>query len=232
MNRSQRAILKGLLLIASLAGLTLFIRATDLAHVFDATWADTHLRGPAGPLVFLAIGTLIMAAGLPRQVISFIGGYAFGFLAGSLLTLAASAAGCLITLSYARFLGQDFIRRRRSKKIQKLNAVLSANPFKSALLIRFLPVGSNLLTNLAGGVSNAHAGRFVLGSAVGYIPQTVVFSLLGTGIRVNSWMSTGLSVLLFLFSSVIGYTLYRRSRLDCALDNGNGGNGDSGENCA
>ena len=80
------------------------------------------------------------------------------------------------------------------------------------LLIRFLPAGSNLLTNLAAGVSKVGAMPFILGSAIGYIPQTAVFALVGSGIGVDHFWRFSLSVLLFLICGGLGIHLYRRYR--------------------
>jgi len=80
------------------------------------------------------------------------------------------------------------------------------------LLIRFLPFGSNLVTNLAAGVSRVPAFPFFAGSAIGYLPQTVVFALLGSGVAVDPELRFGLSAVLFAASGAVGVYLYRRFR--------------------
>jgi len=81
-----------------------------------------------------------------------------------------------------------------------------------ALLIRLLPAGSNLLTSLTAGVSSAPALPFIAGSALGFIPQTFIFALTGTGVSIDPAMRIGLSVVLFLISAALGIYLYRRFR--------------------
>ena len=88
------------------------------------------------------------------------------------------------------------------------------------LLIRLLPVGSNLATNLIAGVSSAGGIAFIGGSTVGYIPQTVVFALLGSGINLDPEIRISLSVALFFVSATLGVYLYRRYK------RGKGLNGD------
>ena len=80
------------------------------------------------------------------------------------------------------------------------------------LLIRLLPIGNNLATNLAAGVTSVRALPFILGSLIGYIPQTLVFALVGSGVNVDPALRIGLAVLLFLVSGVIGVWLYRKYR--------------------
>ena len=88
------------------------------------------------------------------------------------------------------------------------------------VLIRFLPVGSNLITNLLAGVSSVRPLPFVAGSLIGYLPQTVIFVLLGSGIHVQPMVRSALSVLLFVVSATLGITLYRRLRRGRPLDEG------------
>ncbi|MDE0539706.1 MAG: SNARE associated Golgi protein, partial [Rhodospirillales bacterium] len=80
------------------------------------------------------------------------------------------------------------------------------------LLIRLLPAGSNFLTNLAAGVSSARFPLFLAGSAIGYIPQMVVFALLGSGINLDPGLRISASVVLFFVSAGLGIYLFRRVR--------------------
>jgi uncharacterized membrane protein YdjX (TVP38/TMEM64 family) len=84
--------------------------------------------------------------------------------------------------------------------------------------LRLLPVGSNLATNLAAGVSGVRALPFIAGSGLGFIPQTVIFALLGSGIHLDPGLRISTGIVLFLFSGMLGVTLFRRYRESLALD--------------
>jgi uncharacterized membrane protein YdjX (TVP38/TMEM64 family) len=86
------------------------------------------------------------------------------------------------------------------------------------VLIRLLPVGNNLITNLLAGVSSAPLVSFLAGSLIGYLPQTVIFVLLGSGIHVQPVWSTAISVALFVASGLLGAFLYRRMRAGKSFD--------------
>jgi uncharacterized membrane protein YdjX (TVP38/TMEM64 family) len=81
-----------------------------------------------------------------------------------------------------------------------------------------LPVGSNVLTNLAAGISRARAAPFLAASFVGYLPQTIVFALVGSGVDVAPVLKIGMAALLFLASGVLGAYLYHRHRHGVSLD--------------
>jgi len=221
---SMRGLLRGLVFLASLVAIGFLVQAMQLDAFLDKTWIDAEVRGRgfAGEAMLVGVGAVFVAVGLPRQVISFLAGYAFGFTTGMAVALAATALGCIITFFYARFLGRDVVSRRFPGKIRRIDDFLADNPFTMTLLIRFLPAGSNLLTNLAAGVSRVGWLPFVAGSAIGYIPQTAVFALVGSGIGVDPVWRIGLSVVLFLACGGLGIYLYRRYRHGKSLENGTG----------
>ena len=220
-----RGILRGLVFLASLVAIGFLVQAMQFDSFLDKAWIDSEIRGRGftGEALLVLTGAVFVAVGLPRQVISFLAGYGFGFVAGLGLGLAATTLGCIISFFYARFLGLDVIQRRFPGKDRRIDDFLADNPFTMTLLIRFLPAGSNLLTNLAAGVSRVGWLPFVAGSAIGYIPQTAVFALVGSGIGVEPVWRIGLSVVLFVVCGGLGIHLYRRYRHGKSLDGDNGG---------
>ncbi len=215
-----KIILRGGGLLASLVLLVVAIRVSGLQDALDEAWIDRYVRGhgAAGVAMFVAMGALFTAVGLPRQIISFLAGYAFGLAFGALVGVLATACGCTITFYYARFMGRDLVANRFPGKVRRIDAFLADNPFTMTLLIRFLPVGSNLVTNLAAGVSSVAFLPFIAGSAIGYVPQTLVFALVGTGINVDATTNIALAVGLFVVSGALGVYLYRKYRHGKVLD--------------
>jgi uncharacterized membrane protein YdjX (TVP38/TMEM64 family) len=209
-----RIVLHGLGVLGSLVIIGFLVRLSGLGDILDERWIDQEVRGKglAGELLFLGVGGLATAVGFPRQVIAFMGGYAFGFLYGTGLGLLAALLGCIAAFFYARLFGRSLLAERLSGRIRQVDSFVSGYPFSMTLLIRLLPVGSNALTNLAAGISSVASLPFLLGSAIGYIPQTAVFALVGSGINVDPAWRIGIGVLLFVVSGVLGVYLYRRLR--------------------
>ncbi len=211
---NPKIILRGLLVLLSMAALGFLVNRLHLGDLLNQGWIDREVRGKgiSGEILFLAIGTVFTAVGLPRQVIAFMGGYAFGFLYGTWLGLLATELGCAASFFYARLLGRPFVVKRLSGKIAHVDNFVRDYPFTMTLLIRLLPVGSNVATNLAGGVSSVPAVPFLLGSALGFLPQTAIFALVGSGVNVDPVWRIGLGVVLFVGSGVLGVYLFRRLR--------------------
>lgn len=217
---SAKLVIRSSALFVALAAIGLALKAAGLIDVIDEAWVDATIRGRGvnGYLIFLAVGWGLTSVGLPRQLVAFLAGYAFGFVLGTGLSLAATVMGCVTAFTFARLFGRDLVASRISGRIKRVENFLSDNPFSMTLLIRFLPLGSNFLTNLAAGVSSVRALPFFSGSALGYIPQMMVFALVGSGITLEPGLRISLSAALFLVSGVIGIALYRKYRHGKSFD--------------
>lgn len=216
-NRNNlRAVIKGLVMLAGLGLMVYFARTLGLDEmVKDTKWFNDHIlgTGPLSVLIFLAVGGVFTAVGLPRQLVGFLGGFAFGAVSGTLLATLGSGIGCAMAAGYARWGGREFVARRLGTRIRRLDGFLRHKPFKTALAIRFFPLGSNVLTNLAAGVSSIPLMPFILGSTLGYIPQNFIFALFGSGMKKESTegiaLSVSMAVVLFVVSIWIGTAVYR-----------------------
>jgi uncharacterized membrane protein YdjX (TVP38/TMEM64 family) len=216
-----RVILKGLALILSLALLGYLFNASDLGNSVNEAWIDARVRGHGlnGALLFLLMGGLFTAIGLPRQIIAFLGGYAFsGIWLGTLLGALAALLGCMLTFAYARFFGRGLLRSRLGERAGRFDRFIHDHPVSMTVLIRLLPAGSNLLTNLAAGISSIRPAHFFSGTFLGYLPQTLVFALVGSGVHIAPTLKLALAIGLFLASGVLGVWLYRRYRHGLSLD--------------
>ncbi len=196
-------LLKGL---ALLAGLLAAGYAARLAGAGLLTHAKTSWQGA---VALVAAGALLSAAGVPRQAVAFAGGYAFGLWQGGALALLAQMLGCLADFWFARVLARDWARRRVRGRLAKADLFLRARPFTASLTLRLLPVGNNLVLNLLAGVSALPAWPFLAATLLGYLPQTAVFALAGSGVHVDRAYQIGLAAVLFAGSAVLGLMLLR-----------------------
>jgi uncharacterized membrane protein YdjX (TVP38/TMEM64 family) len=172
--------------------------------------------GLSGSALFVGVGALLCAIGVPRQVVAYAAAYAFGFWLGLAAALVAQLLGCIADFYWSRFVARNWARRimqRRWKgRLAQVDRFLADNPFTATLTLRLLPVGSNIGLNLLAGVSAIAIVPFLAGSALGYMPQTVVFALLGGGARVERSAQVGIGIALFVVSAATGVLLLRRFR--------------------
>ncbi len=200
---------KGALLLAGLAGAGLAVRGAGAGLL---SGAPPTAQGAA---TLLCAGAALSAVGVPRQAVAFAGGYAFGAWPGGALALAAQLLGCALDFWWARLAARDRAAALRGR-LARLDRALSARPFVSTLTLRLLPVGNNLVLNLLAGASGLRAGPFLAASALGYVPQTAVFALAGSGVHVNRSVQLALGGVLFAASLGLGWFLLRSSRAGAA----------------
>ncbi|MCB8873574.1 TVP38/TMEM64 family protein [Acidisoma silvae] len=198
----------GLALGLVVAGVVLKTLAGGVKGGLFAHYVMGH--GIEGEVIFVLGGALLTAAGLPRQAVAFAGGYAFGLKMGLALAMVAQILGCVADFYWARAIARDWVRGRIGKRLAKLDDRLSAQPFTASLTLRLLPIGNNVLLSLLAGLSSVSAPAFLIASAIGYVPQTLVFALLGSGVQVSHTTQIVLAVVLFVLSAGLGLLLMRR----------------------
>jgi uncharacterized membrane protein YdjX (TVP38/TMEM64 family) len=209
-----RTYLPGLAVLAALVAIAVAVEQGVSGGLLSPAWVDREVRGKgiSGELLFVAVGGIATALPIPRSVVSFLGGYAFGLVQGAALALIAEGLGCALTFFCARTFARRLVRERMGARVRRLDAFLAANPFSMTLLVRLLPVGNNFVTNLTAGVSRVDALPFLLGTLVGYVPKTIVWALAGSGIETGAYLRVALAVVVFMISGAVGIWLYRRYR--------------------
>jgi uncharacterized membrane protein YdjX (TVP38/TMEM64 family) len=197
------------LLVAMLAGGQFALERLGIDPEAVLRGLAAHHRGISESL-FLIIGAALCFVGVPRQVVAFAAGGVFGAYVGTVLAVAATMLGCAASFTWARRAARDWIQQRLTTRVIRVDRLLADNAFSATLILRLLPVGNNLLLNLVAGVSSVAVGPFLLGSAVGYVPQGLVFAMLGAGVEVGEGVLFWGGVALFAVSAAIGLWLLRR----------------------
>ena len=207
-----RRIGRPLLLLLGLAVTGLVLRGSGLSD-------GIRQAGAHGPAAFLLVSVALCAVGVPRQAVAYAGGLAFGAWPGTALALVAEVAGAALSFLWARLVARDAAARlllRRGGRLARLRDRLVRRPFATTLTLRLLPVGNSLLLTLLAGVAGLSAAPFLLASALGFLPQTLVFALLGDGVQVDGGTQVVLGLVLFVASAALGAVLLRRAPADVA----------------
>ncbi|OED38341.1 hypothetical protein AB833_19975 [Chromatiales bacterium (ex Bugula neritina AB1)] len=176
-------------------------------------------RGVAGYIAFMAAGAAAAAIGVPRQLVSLVAGISFALLPALLIAVLSTASGALITFTVSRFFARPLVRRRFPDAVKQLEALALNQPFLKIVVIRFLPLGTNMLTNLAAGATRMPTRVFAAATLLGFIPQTAVFVLIGRGLQVDArsqWLLTGVLSLIAIFICVYLYRSHRARKRDRA----------------
>ena len=96
-----------------------------------------------------------------------------------LFFLTTAAAGILLAsaLGYllARGLGREFVERVGGAKVRRAEQILRRRGFMPLIAVRFLPVPFSLV-NAAAAVVGVRFGKFLLASALGYLPPIAIIT--------------------------------------------------------
>jgi uncharacterized membrane protein YdjX (TVP38/TMEM64 family) len=208
---------KVLLILTSLIGIALFFGVFFSLDVLKNAnlqpFLDQYIpQGYLGYLVALTLLAILTSIGLPRQVAAFSCGYIFGIISGTLIATLAATIGCMLTLFIAKTFFREKVLNIYPEKLNHISTFFSTHTFSKALIIRLLPAGSNFLTNVLAGIANIKLIPYVSGTCVGFIPQMLIFSLLGAGVKVGEQQQIILSLCLFIVALVFGYWLYRKEK--------------------
>ncbi|WP_050798390.1 TVP38/TMEM64 family protein [Commensalibacter intestini] len=183
-------------------------------HGLDLFLSDHHLlkRGIEGQAIFLLVAILMCAIGFPRQVVCLTAGVVYGFWLGFLYATIATIVGAVITYSWALWLGKDWGKKYLAhSKLKKINRFIQDNPFNAVLMCRLMPIGSSVVLNTTAGVVGIGWLPFLGATFLGSMPQTIVFVLLGGGVRIGHTGQIILSAVLFVMSAGLGIFLMKRS---------------------
>jgi uncharacterized membrane protein YdjX (TVP38/TMEM64 family) len=202
------------LLLAGLLGAGLLLRLLPEGGVAGLLAHEAGEHGAWQAIDLMLVGAAVCAVGVPRQAVAYACGLALGLRYGVAVAMAAQLVGCAANLLWARLLARDWATRRLRGRLARLDRAIAARPFSVTLSLRLLPVGNNLLLNLAAGVSSVAALPFLAASALGFLPQTLVFALAGAGAQVGHGAQLLLAAALFAVSAALGWWLLRRGQAE------------------
>jgi uncharacterized membrane protein YdjX (TVP38/TMEM64 family) len=150
----------------------------DLPHVGTMRgWlAGTGPAGWTALLVGLSLATL---APIPRTALSLLAGVLAGFWGGLALALGSGVLGALAGFGLARWLGRDAVARLAGPRLARADALLARRGVVAVMTGRLIPVTPFTLVSYAGGLSGVRLRDYLLGSAVGLVPGTVLHVSIG-----------------------------------------------------
>ena len=129
--------------------------------------------------IFIVIWVLLLGFGTP---IFLIGGFIFGKWIGTLVVVFGLTTGATLLYLFAKFILQDFIHQKFSKKFDFLVTKFKKNEFLYFVIYRAIGGIPFFLQNLLPTIFNISLRNYFFGSLIGLAPQLFVGVSLGAGI--------------------------------------------------
>lgn len=144
----------------------------------DSLRALVDATGTVGPIVFVALYCILTVAMVPGTTPSLAAGVLFGPVFGTLLTLVGAVLGAAAAFELARGVGRDRLRAR----FEATDRSVGRQGLTGVSTLRLVPVVPFDALNDAFGLSSTRRHKHHLGTAVGIVPGTVAFVVLGSSI--------------------------------------------------
>lgn len=177
------AVLVLLVALGYVLGLHRYVSFATLAEHRDALrgWVDSHLvLALAG---YMLVYVAVVALSIPgAAVMSLAGGFLFGWALSAPATVIAAVAGAAIVFEIVKTSFGAALAARSGPFLQKLSRGFAANAFSLLLFLRLTPVFPFWAVNAVAGLSGIPLRTFVAATAIGIIPASLAFALIGAGL--------------------------------------------------
>jgi uncharacterized membrane protein YdjX (TVP38/TMEM64 family) len=212
-----RPYVKAAIVVLVLGSFAVILRWTPLADVASnvrGMQAALDGMGAFAPAAFFGLASVAMFVGAPRLVFCTLGGVLFGFVEGLVLSQFATMVGALGPFLFARW-GNGAPKAPRLKVIARAKEYLKRRSVMDIFLLRQLPIWGVLL-NLILGSSDVPLTTFLVGSFLGYLPQSIVFALIGSGFGEETMLLAALRFFgagcLLALAAIITWRVMRRRK--------------------
>jgi uncharacterized membrane protein YdjX (TVP38/TMEM64 family) len=160
------------------------MRLVEWVSNFDIDHLKNFLAslGAWAPLVFISFYVLAAIFWLPGSVLCFCSGALFGTVKGFLLVVIASNCGANTVFWLARRLGKEKVSHFLKRKFPSLHYRMDQNGFEVIFALRLLLVAPYSGVSYAAGVSPIAWKDFALGTVLGMLPASFVYTTLGSAV--------------------------------------------------
>ncbi len=169
-------------------------------------------RGALGVLIFVLGYAVITLTPAPASAATIVAGVLFGVPGGVAIVLVGATLGAYGGFWIGRLLGREAVERLTGRRVARVNDLLRRRGLFAVLGIRLVPVLPFAVVNYSAGLTAVRQTDYVLGTALGIVPGTVVYVVLGAyGNNPLSWPFAG-AILALILLTVGSWWVVRRSR--------------------
>jgi uncharacterized membrane protein YdjX (TVP38/TMEM64 family) len=185
---------KLLLLVLIVAAGWLAVRSTPLrgygASAGVVALVATLRQARWAPFAFVAGYALAIALGFSGLVLTLAGGAVFGFWWGALLNTLGANLGATAAFWLARGLGRDGLNALLGGRLAGIDRVTHQSGFAWLLRLRLIPIVPFNLLNFASGFTAMRWPSYVVATAIGIVPGTLVYTFFADAILSGSRQAT------------------------------------------
>lgn len=155
--------------------------------------------------LFILVYILQTSFSLPgATIMTLAGGFLFGSLWGPLYVNIGATTGATLAFLAARYLFHQWVERKFGDRLSPIQEGFAKNAFSYLLTLRLIPFFPFFLVNLLSGLTRVKVSTYVVATAVGIIPGSVVYTFAGRQLGTINALSELVSPRLLLAFSLLG----------------------------
>lgn len=157
-----------------------YLTLESLKRNRDQLLAYTQQHYTTAVLVYVCLYCLQTALSLPgATILTLGGGLLFGSVLGALFVNIAATSGATLAFLTARYLLHDWVERKFGHRLEPLQRGFSKNAFNYLLTLRLIPLFPFFLVNMVSGLTRMRLTTYVLATAIGILPGSVIYANAG-----------------------------------------------------
>ncbi|MBI5103871.1 MAG: TVP38/TMEM64 family protein [Solirubrobacterales bacterium] len=206
----RRAAILRLVTLAAFVGAAVALIALSGSLSADKVRDRVDGFGAAGPLVFIAVSSLLTVACFPGPLLAGASGLLFGTALGTPVSIVSATLGATLAFCVARFWAHDAVEHLQGPRLRALRAWVGRRGFLSVLYARIAPGVPYTLVNYAAGLSPVRLGAFAAATAIGSAPRAFAYTALGGSFGDFGSPETVIAIAVLVVMGLTGLVLARR----------------------
>jgi uncharacterized membrane protein YdjX (TVP38/TMEM64 family) len=177
---SKKSIIKFIVLLLIIVGAFFALRYTSLSQYTQKeallglfAQLREHWWGPVGFILIYGVGCVFA---IPGSLLTLCGGAIFGVTWGTGYNVLASNLGATLAFLMARYFGRDFVSRFMKGRIGSFDEKVAEHGLRFIFTLRLIPIVPFNGLNLGSGLSRIKYRDYLIGSALGMLPATFIYT--------------------------------------------------------
>jgi uncharacterized membrane protein YdjX (TVP38/TMEM64 family) len=199
---TKRPIIRAMILLGVLVGAVLIVRFSPVRAILQDTARVRKILQTLGPFAYpacLLASAILIGCGFPRLILCGIASAVLGFWWGLVLTQGGAVLGYYTVFCFVRWGGRNWVTHKRPR-LRAIAETIQDQGVAGVVLARQIPIHGTLI-NLCLGLSRVKHRHFLIGTAVGLLPEAIPVALVGAGLMKSSFKESagtlGLAALAF-----------------------------------
>ncbi len=189
------------LVVVALSAATALLPVKDWVKAFS-DWVRT--LGAAGVVIFIGVYAIATVLFLPGWIFTVAAGLVYGVVGGTAVALTGAIIGSTLAFLCGRYLVRKRVEAATegNRKFAAIDKAIGEQGWKIVGLLRLSPLVPFNLSNYFYGVTAVRFWPYVLASAVGMIPGTLLYAYLGGAGKAGLGSESGQSPLKWVFLGI------------------------------